>query len=92
MRDLFDLLHKADIAKGWLWKRLFDNLFAYLKFFDHTKPDSDKENFYMEREWRVVGSVVFTLSDVERVILPRFWAAKFREDFPSYHGQLSFAD
>src|ERR1035438_5309632 len=43
------------------------NLFAYLKFFDESKVDDDPDNYYMEREWRVLGNVQFTLEDVARV-------------------------
>jgi hypothetical protein len=65
-------------------------LFAYMKFFDETKPDDDSENFYMEREWRVLGNVQFSLKDVSRVILPEEFAKRFRADVPEYYKQLAF--
>lgn len=56
------------------------------------RPDDDPNNFYMEREWRVLGRVEFALSDVVRITLPRRFASRFRSDFPDYQGQLTLAD
>ena len=67
-------------------------LFSYLKFFDSTKADDDPENFYMEREWRVVGTVKFSVPDVERVIIPRAYGPRLREACPNYNGQVTFVD
>ena len=60
--------------------------------FDSEKDDADEENYYMEREWRVVGPVRFALEDVCRVILPKPLAKRFRADVPGYMGQITFAD
>jgi hypothetical protein len=46
----------------------------------------------MEREWRVLEDVRFSLADVERVILPREYSGRLRADLPGYSGQLSFSD
>jgi hypothetical protein len=67
-------------------------LFAQLKFFDATKDEVDEANFYMEREWRVIGIVPFTLEDVSRIILPSSFAKRFREDVSAYWGQVTFSD
>ncbi len=67
-------------------------IFSFVKFFDDTYPDDHPENFYMEREWRLLGAVKFDLLDVERIIMPREYAAQFRTDVPQYVGQLSFVD
>lgn len=64
--------------------------FSYLKFFDARVPDHHPENYYLEREWRVVGNVDFQLSDVRRVILPEAYAVRFRRDVPEYCGQITF--
>jgi Putative abortive phage resistance protein AbiGi, antitoxin len=66
-------------------------VFSYCVPFDTTHDESDKEHFYMEREWRVLGDVEFSLVKVERVILPRDYANRFRADVPDYNGQVSFA-
>lgn len=68
------------------------HLLSFLKFFDDRLTDEEVENYYMEREWRVLGNVRFDISDVVRVILPTAFARMFRKDFPEYFGQVSFAD
>jgi hypothetical protein len=65
-------------------------VFSYCVPFDSTLDESDKRHFYMEREWRVRGDVRFTLTDVERVVLPREYGSSFRSELPAYEGQLSF--
>ncbi len=67
-------------------------VFSFLKYFDDTTTDEDPENFYMEREWRVLGDINFELEDVYRVILPRSYARRLREDLPDYTGQITFVE
>ena len=66
------------------------HIFAFLKPFDASTADTDPENFYMEREWRVFGNVSFAVEDVYRVFLPPEYARRFRDDLPEYAGQLTF--
>lgn len=66
------------------------HIFAFLKPFDASTADTDPENFYMEREWRVLGNVDFAVDDVYRVFLPQEYARRFRDDLPQYAGQLTF--
>ena len=68
------------------------HFFSYLKFFDPAKDDEDDENYYMEREWRVVGNVQFQLQDVTRVLLPQQYGPRLRNDVPGYTGQVTFLD
>jgi hypothetical protein len=82
--------HRADIFS--LEQKLNWLFFARLKFFDSTKDEDDEENFYMEREWRVFGTVPFTIEDIARVILPRSFAKQFHADVPEYWGQLTFSE
>ncbi len=72
--------------------RLEELLFGQLKFFDQSKDESHDENFYMEREWRVLATVKFTLDDVVRIILPGKFAKRFRVDVPDYAAQVTFSD
>jgi hypothetical protein len=65
---------------------------SFCKAFDSTKDDTDRANYYMEREWRVVGEVRFKLGDVYRVVLPSAYAKRFRHDVRDYFGQITFAD
>jgi len=68
------------------------NVFGFLKFFDPTKPDDDEENFYMEREWRLLGNLQFTLSDVSRVTLPGSYEDDLRKRVPRYAGPITRAE
>lgn len=63
---------------------------GYLKFFDHNLKDNDEENFYFEREWRAMGRVKFSIEDVKRIFIPKKYAVRLREDFPRFHGELTF--
>jgi hypothetical protein len=65
-------------------------VFSFVKCFDNTTSDEDPENFYMEREWRVLGDVKFTLPDLHRIILPKLYAQRLRQDLPHYFGQVTF--
>lgn len=67
-------------------------VFSYCVPFSSILGESDKNQFYMEREWRVRGDVDFLLSDLARVFLPRKRAARFRADLPDYYGQLTFSE
>ena len=62
------------------------------KPFDGNKTDADPDNYYMEREWRVLGNVMFTLPDVYRVVIPSAFAKRLREEVPNYYGQITFVD
>jgi hypothetical protein len=68
------------------------SVFAFCVPFDSTLDDAHTEQHYMEREWRVLGSVDFALSDVRRVILPEEYSERFRQKFPDYAGQVTFSD
>ena len=71
---------------------LTNHLFPFMKFFDAELGDEHPDNFYMEREWRVVGPVRFRIRDIERLLVPRAFAQRIRADVPSYSGQLSLTD
>jgi hypothetical protein len=71
---------------------MLQQVLDYIKVFDSGVPDNAMDNYYMEREWRVVGGVRFALEDVSRVILPREYAREFRKRFPEYYGEISFSD
>jgi hypothetical protein len=67
---------------------LNSRVFSYLKFFDESLADEDVENYYMEREWRVVGNLSFSLGDVQTVIIPRDYAGLLRAQVPEFLGQV----
>ncbi len=70
---------------------LSTSIFAYTKCFNHTLMDRHDDNYYFEREWRVLGNLKFNIRAVRRIIIPENYTAKFRKDFPGYYGQLTFA-
>ena len=65
-------------------------VFSLIKCFDPNLDESHHENFYMEREWRVVGNVPFTLADLSRVHVPEEFGHRLRADVPDYAGQVHF--
>jgi hypothetical protein len=71
---------------------LQEEVFSLIKFFDDSKSEDDPENYYMEREWRVMGHVDFQIDDVYRVILPESFMKHFRKDLTDFNGQVTFAD
>ena len=44
---------------------------SYCKFFDEKLPVHDKDNYYMEREWRTIGKIDFCPRKIAKVILPQ---------------------
>lgn len=68
------------------------HIFSYLKFFNHSYPDNHPDNYYFEREWRVVGNIQFNINDVKRVFIPEKYAKQFRQDCPQFYGQLTFLE
>lgn len=68
------------------------NVFSFLKMFDDSLLDEDPDNFYMEREWRVLDNIKFKMDDVYRIILPQTFAKRLRKEVPTYTGQVSFVD
>ena len=68
------------------------HILSYIKFFDHSLSDEHQENYYFEREWRIVGNLKFRISVIKRILMPESYARQFRKDFPQYYGQLTFVD
>ncbi len=67
------------------------HLLSFIKFFDASKTEDDPDNYYMEREWRVLGNVQFRIEDVRRIIIPEVYAIRLRTDLPDYYGQITFS-
>ncbi len=68
------------------------NLFAYIRGFDHKLPGKHKNNYYFEREWRIIGNLHFRMNDVINILLPEEFADKFRKDFPELSGKLKILE
>lgn len=63
-------------------------VFAFVKFYVSSTADEDTTNYYMEREWRCLTNVPFDLSDLKRIIVPLSFVKRFKEDFPSFAGEI----
>lgn len=85
--------HFCDEERRKKYQRLHEfievHIKPYYKFFDHTLPDADKNNYYFEREWCVVGKVKFKMNDIRNVLLPQKDESKFRQEFPEYKGPVN---
>ncbi len=68
---------------------LLPYVFGYIKSFDPSLAEDHPDNFYMEREWRLLGSMRFGLSDVARVLLPPAFADRFRAVMPTFRGEIT---
>ncbi len=64
------------------------DLLAYVKFFDASLPDDHEGNFYMEREWRSVRSINFSLGDIARVYVAAGFEGRIRCDEPALDGRI----
>ena len=62
---------------------------AYVKLFDTTLADDHPDNYYMEREWRSLKNIEFTLNDIKTIYLPNeTYKENFIKDFPDYSGEF----
>jgi Putative abortive phage resistance protein AbiGi, antitoxin len=66
------------------------HIFSFLKFFDSDKRENDPDNYYFEREWRIVGNLNFTIKDIITVFFPKKFLESFQSQFPEYEGKYSF--
>lgn len=74
---------------GFLRTAEFEELvFARIKFFTAGLPEENRENYYMEREWRLHDGLPFRLGDIARIFLPRGYCQQFHEDVPDYTGEV----
>lgn len=83
-------IYDRDLSQLMLF--MYGHVFSYFKFFDSGEAEDGRRNFYMEREWRVLGNVEFQLADVERLLIPRAYRERLRDACPEFQGQLSFTD
>ncbi|MBC8484459.1 MAG: hypothetical protein H8D45_00245 [Bacteroidetes bacterium] len=64
------------------------HIFSYVKFFDHELPDGDSENYYFEREWRLLGNLDFNIGDIATILIPKNYKKRLEIDFPEYNGKV----
>ncbi len=67
------------------------NQMAYIKLYDATLPDEDPNNYYMEREWRSLKNIVFSIDNIKTIYLPSTnYRDNFLQEFPEYTGTFYF--
>lgn len=66
---------------------------AYMKLYDATLPDDHPDNYYMEREWRSLNNIEFSLNDIKTIYLPsEHYQTRFISEFPEYNGEFYLFD
>lgn len=85
-----DLMHLEDTKAISMRIAGFINfqILSYLKFYDPEKGEDDPDNYYMEREWRSLGSIDFVVNDISRIILPAPYIKRFFQDIPEYNSHI----
>jgi hypothetical protein len=79
-----DFLHEsANFVDFFNW-----NVGSFLKPFVGSLEDSDSQNYYLEREWRVLGHVYFELSDIQKAIVPSGHEKTVADEFPELAAKL----
>jgi hypothetical protein len=61
---------------------------AFIKPFDSHLDKDHQDNFYMEREWRKFGNLVFNPDDVVKILVAKGFASRLQKAFPSYEGKI----
>lgn len=64
---------------------------AFLKPFNSELARDHPDNFYMEREWRKLGSLEFQPDDVEHVLVKRGYVERLVKEFPVFSEKLYIA-
>jgi hypothetical protein len=63
-------------------------IFSFFKFFDPDLDDDNENNFYMEREWRGLERIEFSLDNISQIIIPSKYLKYFFKDFPDYNSKI----
>lgn len=102
IQELLKLLDKGialDFLQGKAHQLIFSETAAlstqcaYVKVFDETLAEDDPDNYYMEREWRSLKSVDFSVNDIQKVYLPsQQYKERFMAEFPDYSGEFWLFD
>lgn len=70
-------------------KRILEmDLLAYIKPFDADLPEDHQDNFYMEREWRLVGQWPFKLEDIVHIHAAPLHRTRIQSEFPALQGRI----
>lgn len=61
---------------------------AFIKPFNSHLDSTHPDNFYMEREWRKLGNLVFNPDDVVNIIVAKGFASRLAKAFPHYKSKI----
>jgi hypothetical protein len=64
------------------------DLLAYLKPFNADLPDDHRDNFYMEREWRLIGQWPFEVEDIQHLHAAPAYRTKIEAEFPALRERI----
>jgi abortive phage resistance protein AbiGi (putative antitoxin) len=59
---------------------LHRDILSFYKFFDLAQAEQHPDNYYFEREWRILGNVKFGAQDVTRVFMPSEYVERFSKE------------
>lgn len=75
-------------ACEWFNSEMALRYLAYLKPFDMSLPAEHEKNYYMEREWRRLGNLMFAPEHLGCVIVPAEYVVRARTDLPDYEAKI----
>lgn len=55
---------------------------AFVKAYDYSHPKEHTDCFYMEREWRRIGNIMFTEDSLKKVIVPHAYKGRLLAIMP----------
>lgn len=61
---------------------------AFIKPFNSHLDSTHPDNFYMEREWRKLGNLVFNPDDVVKIIVAKGFESQLAKAFPHYKSKI----
>jgi hypothetical protein len=64
------------------------DMLAFIQPFDADLQDSDVNNYYLEREWRMFGNLRFDFAAVHRVLVAPGFQGRLTRDAASYVGKV----
>jgi hypothetical protein len=67
------------------------DVLAFIKPFDAELADDHPANYYLEREWRKYGNMMFEPAWVQSVLVAEGYVARIEREFPEYRGKIEVA-
>lgn len=67
---------------------IFKEFLAFIKPFNSEIRPTDKNNFYMEREWRKYGNMQFGPAQVSRLVVAKGYKERAHSDYPEYEDRI----